>query len=532
MGVLSSAWKPLLFTLAGLALALWWWLGSGDTSVAPEATDRTTPIPSGHLPATESAHALSTPNAPDATFATGLEEVSSVIVRFANDASRIAFLRVWEKQFPGSSRSFHPLGATRLNLSSPAARQFLREHFPPDAEWLFNPVMTRPVNPDFEAIPETAYQSFAEGIRAWLEIPEEVTQWGRGVMVAVLDTGLTSHTWPSLDLVERPLATNGPTHGQVVSLLLAGSDGLAPAADLLTVRVLDEAGRGDVFTVAEGIIRAVDQGARILNLSLGGPEDHPLLREAVDYATRRGAVLIAAAGNEGRDGLSFPAAYPEVLAVGAIDADRQHAHFSNRGQVALTAPGVGVGIPLDSETRALMSGTSAATPIVTGAVAALVSQFPGMTPAEAVRVLTANADDAGPAGPDDRWGAGVLNLDRALHHHLPGRHDPAIADLYLHPEPDPEGRFRLEVAVQNRGTSWTDNLRLRIQVGGDPVLTPRQTLALEAGESTGFSLYLDPARLQSEEGLTVRAMVDHPTLEDLRPGNNQKTAVFTLDPAE
>lgn len=525
--------RPLLAATIGLVflvILFWRW---PDSVSDKEAKD-----PAGSQPvissATESSAADFFSPGPLATLPPRhLPQTQTILIRFPESSSRENFLRNWNELHPGTSRTIPSLQAVRINLLSPESRRNLENLLPENADLLENTVFVLPTPPPREEQDSGSYRGFDEGIRSWLNISGEVENWGSGITVAILDSGLSHPTdhphWRQIDLLENPTRSDSVSHGEAMARLIAGSDGLAPQTDILALRVLDEQGRGDAFTVAEGIIRAVDQGARILNLSLGSPQDHPLLREAVTYAHQRGAILIAAAGNDGREGLPYPAAYPEVLAVGAIDADRQHAGFSNRGNIDLAAPGVGVAFPLNSENRGMISGTSAAAPIVSGAIAALVSQPLGLTPQDAARLLQETADDAGPAGRDERWGQGVINLERALHHHIPGRHDVAIADLYLHEEPDPEGNYRLEVTVQNQGTAWADSLNLRIQVGDGPILQPRRPLSLEVGASSGFFISLSAGQLLRGGGITVRAMVENPSVDDIRPENNLKSARFSLE---
>jgi subtilisin family serine protease len=119
--------------------------------------------------------------------------------------------------------------------------------------------------------------------------------------------------------------------------------GVAWNASVLPVKVLNNLGGGTDFQIASGIVWAVDRGADIVNLSLGAPTLGPALCSAVDYATSKGALVIAAAGNSRTSEPFYPAACPGVLAVSATDGDGDFASFSNYGPwVALAAPGIGV----------------------------------------------------------------------------------------------------------------------------------------------------------------------------------------------
>ena len=127
----------------------------------------------------------------------------------------------------------------------------------------------------------------------WLGVSDERQDWGRGVKVAVLDSGvdrthsnLAGVAMEEIDLVGSGDSSKG--HGTAVASIIAGNEGgqlgLAPAVSLLSIRVLNSAGEGDSFTVAEGIVQAVDRGAKVINLSLGGTGESKVLKNAVDYA--------------------------------------------------------------------------------------------------------------------------------------------------------------------------------------------------------------------------------------------------------
>lgn len=192
-------------------------------------------------------------------------------------------------------------------------------------------------------------------------------------------------------------------------------------------------------TVAAAINWAVDHGARIINLSLGGPYPAEVLRRAVERARERGALLVAAAGNCGRAGdlctqrnqTEYPAAFPGVLAVAATTFDDQRATYSTAGSyVKLSAPGGEATDPSDTDERhwifstvprtvsasgyASFVGTSQAAPHVAG-VAALVWEIaPRLTADDVATVLQQTAVDLGPAGPDTTFGAGRLDAAAAL----------------------------------------------------------------------------------------------------------------------
>lgn len=241
--------------------------------------------------------------------------------------------------------------------------------------------------------------------------------WGTGTKVAVLDTGVTDH--PSLqdsrvthiDLVKDGLAPNG--HGTAMASLIAGDasqdGGVAPASEILDIRVADTRGESNTALVAEGIMQAVDQGAKLINISLGTTGDSDVLRRAVEYALEKGVIVVAAAGNEQQTSLAYPAGYEGVISVAAVDANGNQAYFSNSGEnLTLAAPGVGIVSAYSDSRIVVSSGTSQATAITSGVISTLLGWgYParGMT-----QTLTTGAQSTG--APKNQVGAGIVQLVR------------------------------------------------------------------------------------------------------------------------
>lgn len=268
----------------------------------------------------------------------------------------------------------------------------------------------RPVDPtpgDPRA-PESGYVGFGNLAALWLGVRPDRTTRGDGVLIAVLDSGIGTHPALAGANIEHLDMLNGDgaygTHGMAVASLLVGQSdaitGIAPNAGLLNVRVMSDDGTGDAFTIAAGIIAAADRGAQIINLSLGTFGDSFILAEAVKYAQDKGALLVAATGNNAVNGIYYPARYDGVLAVGAVDAAGRHLYFSNRGaEVDISAPGIAVNAAAPDGNVVAFSGTSAATPLVSGAAALLLADTPGLTPRQAGDILLAYSNDAGAPGP-------------------------------------------------------------------------------------------------------------------------------------
>ncbi|HEY5015074.1 MAG TPA: S8 family serine peptidase [Acidimicrobiia bacterium] len=261
------------------------------------------------------------------------------------------------------------------------------------------------------------------------------TTKGAGVTVAVVDSGVTaSHE----DLTGSVLSGtdyvspggNGWNdqfwHGTFVAGLIAahlgngrGIAGAAPSVRILPVRVLDGGGSGSSSNVAAGIIYSADHGARVINVSLGGTAADPGVHLAVQYAVSKGAVVVAAAGNAGESGSPrvYPAAFPEVIAVGAIDSHDQHAAFSNVGDyVDVVAPGVGVMSTYNATTHsyAVGEGTSFSAPYVSAEVALILATNPKLDPPSVRHVVEITARDLGAPGRDNTYGYGLASTRSLL----------------------------------------------------------------------------------------------------------------------
>jgi type VII secretion-associated serine protease mycosin len=325
----------------------------------------------------------------------------------------------------------------------------------------------------------------ADGIRAqeWgLDALHADQAWqttkGKGVTVAVLDTGvdadhpdLAGNVLPGKDLVGFGAERGDSTwarHGTGMAGIIAGHGhgpdrasgvlGIAPQARILPVRVILEDGdparkkardtRGG--SLAEGIRWAADHGADVINLSLGDDSDsaHPEASEdaAVQYALGRGVVVVASAGNGGKTGdhVSYPAAYPGVIAVTAVDRYGNRADFSTRRWYAtVSAPGDHV-ILIDPDRHYYNGwGTSAASAFVSGAAALVRAAHPGLTPAQIKTLLENTAEEAPAGGRDDARGYGLVDPAAAIHDGAAlkpqGLHAAAYGEEYFGPGPDADG---------------------------------------------------------------------------------------------
>lgn len=194
-----------------------------------------------------------------------------------------------------------------------------------------------------------------------------------------------------------------------------GALGIAPAAKILPIKDQEPGNIGGSSAVAAGIVWAASHGASVINVSTASAPTAELI-QAVSTASQKDAVIVAASGTSPKDILpTYPAAIPGVLAVGASDRKGRHAKFSMPGvNVQICAPGVDIATTGKSNDYRVVSGTSPATAIVSGAAALVRAKFPQLSAPEVIHRLTATATDIGKPGRDDECGYGVLNIVKAL----------------------------------------------------------------------------------------------------------------------
>lgn len=250
---------------------------------------------------------------------------------------------------------------------------------------------------------------------------------GNGVKVAVIDTGiqidhpdLQSNIIQGYDFVNNDSnAMDDNGHGTHVAGIIAsvqnqvGTIGASFSAKLMPVKVLNSSGYGYLSDVAKGIYYAADNGARVINLSLGSTVDSPTLRDAVYYASSKGVLVVAAAGNNSGEPCMYPGAYSYAVCVVATDSNNKLASFSNLGG-ELAAPGVSNYSTYLGSSYRYLSGTSMATPHVSGASALLMSVCSTCKTSEIRTLLRESAIDLGDPGADIIFGYGLVDLVSAI----------------------------------------------------------------------------------------------------------------------
>ena len=271
-----------------------------------------------------------------------------------------------------------------------------------------------------------------------IHLPQAGAANGAGALVAVVDSGvddahpdLVGRVVAGPDLVDGDGDPNDPTgHGTHIAGIIAaaagngiGGAGIAPAARILAVRVLAADGHGSTANVAAGIDAAVDAGADVINVSLNWSRTGPQLSAvtaAMQRAADAGALLVVAAGNDAQGRCEEPVLPERALCVGALDGDLRLAGFSSYGEgLSLVAPGDDVLSTWQDGTYHRLSGTSQAAAMTSGVAALLVGL--GVHGQGLLQDLVSTARDIGTLGTDPRFGAGLLDAERAVEGALQNR---------------------------------------------------------------------------------------------------------------
>lgn len=274
---------------------------------------------------------------------------------------------------------------------------------------------------------------------------------GSGVTVAVIDTGISKGSdlantcfvsgYDFVNNDSNPSDDNG--HGTHVAGTVAqstnnnlGIAGVAFGSCLMPIKVLNQNGSGSYADVANGIYWAVNHGAKVINLSLGGSADSQTLKDAVAYAYNQGVTVVAAAGNDSSSNINYPAGYDDyVIAIGATQYDESLAPYSNYGSsLDLVAPGGNLNVDQNNDSYGdgvlqqtferrgwrttwgyyFMQGTSMASPHVAGVAALVLANGNATTPDEIRNILQETAEDLGTSGRDNTYGYGLVDAYEAL----------------------------------------------------------------------------------------------------------------------
>jgi len=355
-----------------------------------------------------------------------------------------------------------------LSAAAPAASQEMLS--PPDNHYFLSKGSWGQKYPDQWALGRIGFDASPQS--AWRLVRRDASP----VVVAVIDTGLDwNHRnidWDSLWFNSNEIPGNGidddqngyiddvigfdfferngkpwdfDGHGTMVAGLIAGSwsdkDGIAginPFARLMILKAVNNFGQTRASYVAEAIAYAADNGARVINLSVGGKDISEIETKAIDYAYSKGVVIVVAAGNEAIDTGNYGMATSDkVLAVAATDLDDQRANFSNWGRISVAAPGLEIlslrarrtdtmlgiegikytaGANYVGEDRRYYraSGTSFSAPLVTGLASLMIANDPSLTNQQVMNIIKSTARDVGTPGVDQFTGYGIIDARAAL----------------------------------------------------------------------------------------------------------------------
>jgi thermitase len=278
----------------------------------------------------------------------------------------------------------------------------------------------------------------------------DITTGSSDIIIAVLDTGvipnhedLANKLTPGYNFINN---TTNPTddhgHGTRVAGIIGaiGNNGIGVAgtawqSPLMPVKVMDSNGSGSHSNIAKGIIYAADNGASVINMSLGGASGSSTLKSAVDYAYNRNVVLVAAAGNSNTS-VFYPAAYPNVIAVAALDNYDQKASYSCFGpEISVSAPGNGIFSTVRTGGYDVGTGTSFAAPFVAGLAGLILSSDASLSPAKVQALIEKGATDMAAPGWDPETGYGRINMAKSLQ--LMGNQSSVPNEPITDPEPEP-----------------------------------------------------------------------------------------------
>jgi len=459
---------------------------------------------------------------------------NELILGFKDAAALRRFLERAGRAGVSVLKQLDRLKLVRVQLNDRSAfEDDLNEHGNDYADLDANLLVFPPTVPQQDERVAGAQVPFSNGVAEFLGMSGDASQWGNGVTIAVVDSGVGADAtfgpgkvrYLDVGMGIYPASDDG--HGTGVAALISGHSadalGVAQGADVLSIRVTGADGLSDGFTLMQAIMAAADNGARIINISMGSYGSGVGLASAIEYAKSLGAVVVASAGNDQANQLTWPAAYPGVVSVGAVDANGKQVIFSNSGDgLSITAPGYGVPTAWSGNQRVLADGTSFSAPIVSGSIAAMMTVYPGITPARAWEILQQTASDGGPAGVDPDYGAGTINLTWAQHINDPSWFDTAISSHYVNPA---TGNF--DVVVQNRGGAGVNGMKLNVEVNGDgrnfdiPWLAP--------GAIYVASVPIDANELMEKGRLDFTSELKNPSGQnDAVPKNNWKGSSISI----
>ena len=293
-----------------------------------------------------------------------------------------------------------------------------KENKNPDPEVL----ETKEITPNDKGFGSQYYLREINATKAWS------TTVGNSLLVGILDTGVDQN---HPDLAGKVTAgTDNPDydlndqigHGTEVAGIIAantnnnlGIAGISWNTKVLSLRITDDVGQARVSTVVKALEDAYNKGAKIVQISLSTNQFSHTLRDSIQQAQDRGILVVSTAGNTGVSELRYPAAFDGVIGVGATNQAKEIESYSTRGEhVDLVAPGTSVYTTSAYSSYETVTGTSFSSPQIAGAAALVWSIVPTLTNEEVSEILINSADDLGDPGKDEKYGNGILNIEKAV----------------------------------------------------------------------------------------------------------------------
>ena len=522
----------LAFLFVTLAILVGWFVGADATNnrSSEKSTEDSQKAPLLTQPSPTNKNSQNTPkkSLSDNNLDNLLALPKERLVRFDTDEDYQRFLASLEGSNVRLLGSLDRLRAVRLGFNTKSDLDDLLG----DEEQFFNNLVTLPLNPGEGSIQPGAVP-FDGNALSFLGINGDNSTWGEGVTIAVIDSGITAHEALPENITHFDFVDDGSTsalhgHGTAVASLIAGQNqitpGVAPAADLIDIRVANSNGNSSSFQLAEGIFQAVDAGANILNISLGSYSDSGFVQDAIEYAVSQGVAIVASSGNEGFTQAAFPAAYPNVVTVGAVDSEGTLVDFSNTGAALdITAPGLEVFSAWTDDRYIEFTGTSASAPYVAGAIAAGISEF-GLTPTQSIELVIANTNEAGLPGSDLSYGSGNLDVGRIVNSQTPGINDLAAVSNFLS-----DSRDTMTTVVQNQGTTTIRNATATLNTPFEQI--PLTIPSLAPGEIQTFE-FTSSFNANSQTFTMTTSTALEASINDTEPSNNTRSTSFDLVPSE
>lgn len=253
---------------------------------------------------------------------------------------------------------------------------------------------------------------------AWVSVLNIINYSQSKITVAIVDTGIdlnqmkfklaTTHGFNVFNPDNPPQDDNG--HGTQIASVI---NFLEPRIKIMPIKAIPKSGVATKQELAQGIITAVDLGAKIINISSGVASSSPDLENAIRYAKEKNVIIVAAIGDSGT-GIEYPAAYPDVIAIGGVDRKKKRLQNSNTGpELDAVALGEYATIGLRRECQ-MSAGTSLAAPIVSVYIARILIDSPDIEPKEVKKILLNSATDIEKHGKDEMTGYGLLKQEKDI----------------------------------------------------------------------------------------------------------------------